>query len=994
MNDFIAMLLRQAVQVTSVACIVWCLTRLLARDRPHLAHALWAIVLLKCLTPPLISSPFGAFCWYAAPTAATAILEKRETVKASESAALTAMTDASESGIIVQLERASQAPTNSPVSSTLLDAKQAARGAGFKSWLSYVTRPERLIMACLLVAVLLLMRTAIRLALLLRRIRHCTVETPAAIVELGSRLQKQLGLRKQIAIRIVNAPLGPAVIGLWRPTILLPLTIVESRTNSELEPLLAHELIHIRRGDLCWALVQAVATGLWWFHPLVHYAARKLNAEAERSCDEETVRSLGCRPATYARALLDILAEKQQLHVIPTLPGVRPLDVTTKRLERIMRIGHGGHVRTPRWTSVILLLGAAITLPGTTWVHGEQAVGSVAPLTAQDCAVDSGGVRFASPASTEATSQDTRANTDALDPAPDQDQVNEGVKYTLHQVDEVVRYALHFDATRALKNIQRDDSCDPEQAKSILKALINAQLTLQESQKQRAGDLQILPRPSSTEPATSTRAFSAATIIFEDNHLVVQCAEVQRAAVRQVVDRITQHGTSQICVATRIIAIPAEQLKTLDVKWRSLLPDDAPTDAQVKDEHARTSPRGEAFVPRQTATLVSVVDAEAAQKLVEQFQADRRANLLQAPKVTLFNAQDATIQDLVERPFVVSVTETLQPIVRTIKEGLELWVRPTLNETRDELTLDCNLTLQAIESVGEVSFKHAAASEHGGVTLQVPKVTRHDFAVKGLQLTPDATLLITGIQADQPSLMTIAMLSVSPIQLVNAVSTVPVPPAPAVSWVTVTPKLSHRKASLIINKLTAEGIADVRHQGQHLQVGLSSWREALQIVSEFLRSDADDIEESKSPDLIISARGQSTAESQRLAEALDARGLHNVSVRGNVCYHVEDNALVVYGTELTFQDGSDPEEMFLYGDTVEMRLGFGDDEQLAAALIGNARLKCASENLDVSAHTIRLQDRVLTMKGNVQIVQNGGTLVADRVTYRLDGSKAAPANSK
>ncbi|MCA9153091.1 MAG: hypothetical protein KDA92_27510, partial [Planctomycetales bacterium] len=178
--------------------------------------------------------------------------------------------------------------------------------------------------------------------------------------------------------------------------------------------------------------------------------------------------------------------------------------------------------------------------------------------------------------------------------------------------------------------------------KSILKALINAQLTLQESQKQRAVDLQILPSPSSTETTTSTRAFSAATIIFEDNHLVVQCAEDQRVAVRQVVDRITQHGTSQICVATRIIAIPAEQLKTLDVKWRSLLPDGVPTDTQAKDENARTSPRGEAFVARQTATLVSVVDAETAQRLVEQFQADRRANLLQAPKVTLFNAQDAT----------------------------------------------------------------------------------------------------------------------------------------------------------------------------------------------------------------------------------------------------------------------------------------------------------------------------------------------------------------
>lgn len=53
----------QAWQLAVLIVIVWSAARCFARDRPHLAHALWVVVLLKCLTPPLWSSPTGVFSW-------------------------------------------------------------------------------------------------------------------------------------------------------------------------------------------------------------------------------------------------------------------------------------------------------------------------------------------------------------------------------------------------------------------------------------------------------------------------------------------------------------------------------------------------------------------------------------------------------------------------------------------------------------------------------------------------------------------------------------------------------------------------------------------------------------------------------------------------------------------------------------------------------------------------------------------------------------------
>ena len=187
------------------------------------------------------------------------------------------------------------------------------------------------------------------------------------------RLSERLHVRRRVRISVLDAAVGPAVYGLIRPTILLPAAIALNRPLRELEPLVAHELIHIRRGDLWWALVQTLACCLFWFHPLVWLAQAMLVRESERSCDEETIASLGVSPSTYARSLLDVLECKQRLRVAPALPGVRSVDVTRSRLERIMRLGHGSHASTPVWVWLLFFCCVAVLLPGGVWLSAQEA---------------------------------------------------------------------------------------------------------------------------------------------------------------------------------------------------------------------------------------------------------------------------------------------------------------------------------------------------------------------------------------------------------------------------------------------------------------------------------------------------------------------------------------------------------------------------------------------------------------------------------------------
>ncbi len=53
--------LSQLVQVSCVALLAILVTRWTRGSRPHLVHAVWLIVFLKCITPPVLSSPTSPF---------------------------------------------------------------------------------------------------------------------------------------------------------------------------------------------------------------------------------------------------------------------------------------------------------------------------------------------------------------------------------------------------------------------------------------------------------------------------------------------------------------------------------------------------------------------------------------------------------------------------------------------------------------------------------------------------------------------------------------------------------------------------------------------------------------------------------------------------------------------------------------------------------------------------------------------------------------------
>ena len=98
-------------------------------------------------------------------------------------------------------------------------------------------------------------------------------------------------------------------------------------------------------------------------------------------------------------------------------------------------------------------------------------------------------------------------------------------------------------------------------------------------------------------------------------------------------------------------------------------------------------------------------------------QGDRRSNILQAPKVTLFNGQQAIIVDSAFRPFVISVIPVVgefaaaqQPVIVVLSEGTMMTVQAVVSENRRYVRLTLVPFFSQIGDVREFTFEGSSTS--------------------------------------------------------------------------------------------------------------------------------------------------------------------------------------------------------------------------------------------------------------------------------------------
>ena len=116
--------------------------------------------------------------------------------------------------------------------------------------------------------------------------------------------RKRLHISRTVRVKEVVSNVPPFTIGLFRPVVALPRHLTSQVGSRSIEPVIAHELVHVKRWDDLVICLQEFVRIIYFFHPLVWFVMPRLNWTREAVCDT-TVLSYGTlSPRDYGREML------------------------------------------------------------------------------------------------------------------------------------------------------------------------------------------------------------------------------------------------------------------------------------------------------------------------------------------------------------------------------------------------------------------------------------------------------------------------------------------------------------------------------------------------------------------------------------------------------------------------------------------------------------------------------------------------------------------
>ena len=331
-------LLAQSWQIAILVVAIAAVNMALKNRSAHVRYLLWLIVLAKCLVPPLVTIPLAVLPQDKMPEPTLISNGEMPAVNVE-------MADTVTSKPIVL--------PSLPVTSPTIMERLARVTA--KQWLVF----------CWIVGVAAFLFFAVIKALRTEFWLKCHRKLLPAELQKGVEdLFSGLDLMAFPKIWLVEGIGQPFVWGLLRGSIYLPADFVKENSDEHRRGVLGHELGHILRFDAAVNLLQIIGQAIFWFHPFVWWANKRIRAEREKCCDEMAIARLGAKAKDYSAAIVDtLIVEHESTRPVPSLAVAGPVKNIEERIKTIMKPGKKFHKRPSLIAATIILLLAVLTVP-------------------------------------------------------------------------------------------------------------------------------------------------------------------------------------------------------------------------------------------------------------------------------------------------------------------------------------------------------------------------------------------------------------------------------------------------------------------------------------------------------------------------------------------------------------------------------------------------------------------------------------------------------
>jgi beta-lactamase regulating signal transducer with metallopeptidase domain len=384
--------------LAAVATRVW--------RNPHLAYALWFVVLLRLVAPPLLPVALPVPQWMAEsfrePLPAESESETAVRPPVDDSSSVARSTGGPELPPVAPetsrpnfpgrardvggSELVAQAPfpedRGDPEGAPPRGSSGVSRGVSKDVSQSSATRRPSI--ANLVAAVWLsgtlcyLLLTTVRVRRFARVLRRARRDVPAGIAAEAANVAAAVGLRRVPRLAFAKVALPPMVWPGWRPVVLLPEALFTSLGPGERRLLLWHEFLHLRRRDHLVRWFEVFVVGLYWWNPIGWWAVARLQRAEEDCCDAAVLVAHPQESARYGETLVSV-AQFLSAGTLPTPSlsvGVARNRHIKKRLTMILQ--------GPRWPELsktrlaaFSLLGAALV--AVTWTAAKAQTAPATP---------------------------------------------------------------------------------------------------------------------------------------------------------------------------------------------------------------------------------------------------------------------------------------------------------------------------------------------------------------------------------------------------------------------------------------------------------------------------------------------------------------------------------------------------------------------------------------------------------------------------------------
>jgi beta-lactamase regulating signal transducer with metallopeptidase domain/Tol biopolymer transport system component len=322
-----AVLWQSALVTVIVAGASW----LLRRSTPVIRYWCWQIVALKLLVVPwwVLALPFPSFLG----EATTDVTPPADKIAGTQDGMFAGAMDAPAPRAAGEIKLAASATLD------------WFGRIGQLTWRSWLVLGWSAGIACQLGYMLIQRR---RLGRLLTR---AAVAADPALLAMVEQVAARLGLRQPPAVAITDEEGAPFVCGLWRPLLVLPRGLMADLGQSHWREVVLHELAHIKRRDLWWGWLPALARTIHFFNPVAHWTYFRVRLERELACDQLAMLLSGRCAADYAEVLVHVVsyASMPALLTMGSLEGLStfwkrrltmllPTSRSAPRLSRLARL--------------------------------------------------------------------------------------------------------------------------------------------------------------------------------------------------------------------------------------------------------------------------------------------------------------------------------------------------------------------------------------------------------------------------------------------------------------------------------------------------------------------------------------------------------------------------------------------------------------------------------------------------------------------------------